>query len=114
MEVNRGRGKEGRARHKISWMEMVQTDLKSLNIEVNLIYDQEEWRRRIHIGNLTSLGFRILLLLLFVCLFVVVIYNIMGVWHCSGSGKNTWTQSCATSKKILKCIIQLKSIHRST
>jgi hypothetical protein len=38
----------------------------------------------------------------------------MGVWHCSGSGKNTWTQSCATSKKILKCIIQLKSIHRST
>jgi len=121
MEVNSGRGKEGRARHKISWMEMVQTDLKSLNVEVNLIYDQEEWRRRIHIGNPTSLGLRILLLLLlllFVCLlawlFVVVIYNIMGVWHCSGSGKYTWTQSCATSKKILKCIIQLKSIHRST
>jgi hypothetical protein len=75
MEVNSGRGKEGRARHKISWMEMVQTDLKSLNVEVNLIYDQEEWRRRIHIGNPTSLGLRILfllllLLLLFACLFV--------------------------------------------
>jgi len=74
MEVNSGRGKERRARHKISWMEMVQTDIKSLNIEVNLIYDQKEWRRRIHIGNPTSLGLRILLLLLlfvlFVCLFV--------------------------------------------
>lgn len=102
MEVNSGRGKERRARHKISWMEMVQTDIKSLNIEVNLIYDKKEWHRRIHIGNPTSLGLRILLLLLlfvlFVCLFVVVIHNIMGVWHCSGSGKNTWTQLCYFEK----------------
>jgi hypothetical protein len=45
-------GKRGRGRPKIAQMEMVSKDLKSLDIEVDMFYDSDEWCKRLfHIIN---------------------------------------------------------------